>query len=101
MLHSKSESCVNRNIIKFAAAATALAVLAGCAIAMPLRPLATSSEDSRDRDFACRVPHPKCSNGSKNRRVVYRSSQPVDSGKIDEDPPDFILNSADQSGSLR
>jgi hypothetical protein len=26
-------------------------LLSGCAMAMPLRPLATSSQDSRDRDF--------------------------------------------------
>jgi hypothetical protein len=55
MLHSESETSAHRNIMKFAAAAAAMAVLAGCAVAVPLPPLVTSSQNSRDRDFACRA----------------------------------------------
>ena len=81
--------------MKFAAAAVATAVLAGCAIAVPLRPLATSSQNSRDRHFACRAGS-KCSNETTDQRVAYRRSQPVDGYKIDDDPPDFIR---DQDGT--
>jgi hypothetical protein len=100
MLHSESEASVNRNIVKFAAAAATMAVLAGCAVAVPLRPLATFSQDSRDGDFACTA-DPKCPNRSTDRRVTSRRSQPVGGGKIGDDSPDFILNSADQDGMLR
>jgi hypothetical protein len=51
MLHSVPGTSANRNITKLAAAAAAMTVLAGCAMAVPLRPSATSSQDSRDRDF--------------------------------------------------
>jgi hypothetical protein len=58
-------------------------------------PLATSSQDSRNRDFAC-TGGSKCRNG---HQVAYRRSQPVGGGKIDDDPPDFILKSGDQDGT--
>jgi hypothetical protein len=95
MLHSESETSAYRNIMKFAAAAAAMAVLAGCAVAVPLRPLVASSQNSRDRDFACRASS-KCPNGTTDHRVAYRRSQPVDGGKIDDDPPHFI---GDQDGT--
>jgi hypothetical protein len=99
MLHSEPESYGIRKTLKFAAAAAAMTVLAGCAVAVPLRPLATSSQNSRNGDdFACTA-NPRCLNGS-NHRVAYRRSQPV-SGKFDEDPPDFILNSGNQDGMPR
>jgi hypothetical protein len=97
MLYSEPETSANRNIWKFAAAAAAMAVLAGCAVAVQLPPLATSFQDSRDRDFAC-AHGSKCPNRITNHRVAYRRSQPVGGGKIDEDPPDFILNSRDPEG---
>jgi hypothetical protein len=100
MLHSEPGASVNRNAVKFAAAAAAMAVLAGCAISMPLRPLTTAPQDSRDNNFTCRD-HTKCSDGSTGHRVAYRGSQPVNGGKIDDDPPDFILNTPDQPGRLR
>jgi hypothetical protein len=100
MLHSEREASVNRNTMKFAAAAAAMAVLAGCAVSVPLRPLATSFQNSRDGDFTCTA-DPKCPNGTTDHRVAYRRSQPVGGGKIDDDPPDFILNSGDQDGTLR
>src|SRR5947209_3557352 len=93
MLHSESGTSAHRNIMKFVAAAAAMAVLAGCAVAVPLRPLVTSSQNSRDRHFACRASS-KCPNGTTDHRVAYRS-QPVGGGKIDDDPPDFI---GDQDG---
>jgi hypothetical protein len=54
MLHSEPETSANRNIMKFAAAAAATALLAGCAVVVPLPPFTTSSKDSRYGDFACR-----------------------------------------------
>ena len=60
MLHPEPGRSANRNTAKLAAAAAAMTLLFGCAMAMPLRPLATSSQDSRDRDFYCRA-DPKCS----------------------------------------
>ena len=100
MLHSEPGASVNRNAMKFAAAAAAMVVLTGCAISMPLRPLATAPQDSRDNDFACRT-HAICRDGSTGHRVAYRGSQPINGGKIDDDPPDFISNSGDQNGHLR
>ena len=81
--------------MKFAAAAAAMAVLAGCAVAVPLRPLATSFQNSRDGDFACRA-GTKCPNGITDHRVACRRSQPIGGGKIDDDPPNFI---GDQDGT--
>jgi hypothetical protein len=95
MLNSEAETSAHRNIMKFAAAAAAMAVLAGCAVAVPLRPLVASSQNSHERDFACRD-GPKCLNGITDHRVAYRRSQPVGDGKIDDDPPDFI---GDQDGT--
>jgi hypothetical protein len=92
MLHSRSESPANWNALKLAAATAAMAVLAGCAIAVPLRPLATASQDSRDRDFACRA-NSKCANAITNHRLTSHHSQPIGGDNIPDDPPDFILNS--------
>jgi hypothetical protein len=99
VLHSVPGTSANRNIRKLATAAAAMTVLAGCAMAVPLRPLAVSSQDSRDVDFYCRA-DPKCSHRSAERRMAYRRSQPVDGGQI-HDPPDFILNGGEQEGALR
>ena len=79
--------------MKFAAGTAAMALLAGCAVAVPLRPLTTFSQDSRD--VAC-TGNSKCRNGNQ---VAYRRSQPVGVGKIDDDPPNFILNNGDQDGT--
>jgi hypothetical protein len=76
-----------------------MSVLAGCAMAVPLRPLATSSHDGRDSDFYCRT-DPKCSHGGAERRIAYRRSQLVVGGQI-HDPPDFILNAGEQEDTLR
>jgi len=81
MLHSVPGMSANRNITKLAAAAAAMTVLAGCAMAVPLRPSAASSQDSRDRDFYCRA-DPKCSHRSAERRIASRRPQLVDGGQI-------------------
>jgi hypothetical protein len=99
MLHSVPGKSANRNITKLAAAAAAMTVLAGCAMAVPLHPSATSFQDRRDKDFYCRA-DPKCSHRSAERRIAYRPSQPVEDGQI-HDPPDFILNGGEQEGTLR
>jgi hypothetical protein len=91
MRQSKPEASASCNIMKFAAAAAAMALLGGCAVAVPLRPLAISSQGSRDRDFACAADS-KC---PRNHRVASRRSQPVASDKLEVDPPDFILHSQD------
>ena len=88
MLHPERGRSANRNTTKLAVAAAAMTLLSGCAMAMPLRPLATSSQDSRDRD-------PKCSHRGAERRIAYQRSQPVDSGQI-HDPPDFNLKAANR-----
>ena len=50
MLHSRHEH-PNWNTLKLAAAAAGISVLAGCAVAVPLRPLATASQDARRSRF--------------------------------------------------
>ena len=99
MLHPEPGRSANQNTTKLAAAAAAMTLLSGCAMAMPLRPLATSSQDSRDRDFYCRA-DPKCSHRGAERLIAYQRSQPVDGGQI-HDPPDFILKGGEQEGTLR
>src|SRR5271166_4160223 len=91
MLNSEPQASGNRDIMKFAAAAAAMAVLVGCAVAVPSPPLATSFQDSRDGDLACKVGS-KCPNGTTTHWGTYRRLQPVGGCKVDDDPPDFILN---------
>jgi len=100
VLHSEPGASVTRKSIKFATVAVAMAVLAGCAISMPLRPLAASSQLSRRNNLACNA-HPKCLHDNSDHRVAYRASQPVNGANVDDDPPDFILNNGDQNGSIR
>jgi hypothetical protein len=92
MLHSQHEASANWNTLKLVAAAAGISVLAGCAVAVPLRPLATTSQDGRDRDFACTT-NSKCPNSIASHQRTSRRSQPVGGGSIADDPPDFILNS--------
>jgi len=91
MLHRKYEAFANWNALKFSAAIVGMIhVLSGCAVAV-LRPLATASQDSRDRNFACTA-NSKCSNAITSHPRNSLRSQPVGGGKIPDDPPDFILN---------
>ena len=90
MLHRKYEAFANWNALKFAAAVIGMiSLLSGCAVAV-LRPLATASQDSRDRNFACTA-NSKCPNAITSHQRNSLRSQPVGS-KISDDPPDFILN---------
>ena len=99
MLHPETGRCRNRNTTKLAVAAAVMTLLSGGAMAVPMRPLATSSQDSRDRDFYCRA-DPKCSHRSAEPRIAYRPSHSVEGGQI-HDPPDFILNGDEQVSTLR
>jgi hypothetical protein len=92
MLHSRHEASVNWNTLRLTAAAAGISVLAGCAIAVPLRPLAPASQHGRDHDFVCTA-NSKCPNAFTSHQRTSRRSQPVGSGNIVDDPPDFILNS--------
>jgi hypothetical protein len=67
-----------------------LLVLAGCAVAVPLRPLTAASQESRGRV--------RCTANSKCANAITAHPQPVGGGSIAEDPPDFILN--DPNGTL-
>ncbi len=90
------EATANWNAIKFVAMGVIVAFLAGCAVAVPLRPLATSSQNSGDGHLSCSADR-KCSNGSTDHRVAYRSKTVRDTTIISQDdPPDFILDSDDQ-----
>jgi len=88
VLISDIEAPVGPSILKFAAAAAAMIMLAGCAVTMPFPPLARSSPDSH---FACNAGS-KCTNETKNPRVTTRRSTPIARVKIEDDPPDFIVN---------
>jgi hypothetical protein len=90
-MHSRAEASTDRAILKLGAAAAAMAVLAGCAIAVPLRPLATASQDSRDRNFACTT-NSKCPHAITGPKRNSHGTQLIRGGNIDDDPPDFILN---------
>jgi hypothetical protein len=99
MLHPELGRSAHRNTAKLAAAAAAMTLLSGCAMAVPLRTLAASSQDSRDRDFYCRA-DPKCSHRSAEPRIAYRPSPPVEGGQI-YGPPEFILNGGEEVSTLR
>ena len=88
MLISDVEAPVGPSILKFAAAAAAMIMLAGCAVTMPFPPLATSSPHSQ---FACNAGS-KCTNETKDPSVANRRSRPIDRVRIDDNPPDFIVN---------
>jgi hypothetical protein len=94
MPNSEPKASGNRNIMKFAAVTAAMALLAGCAVAVPLPPLTTFSQYRRH--LAACTGSSKCRSGNQ---VAYRRSQPVGGGKIDDDPPEFILNGGDQDGT--
>jgi hypothetical protein len=99
VIQVRPEASANWNFLKLAVGATLLAVLAGCAVAMPLRPLTMASQDRRDRDLGCAASS-ECPNATTRHRRTSRPSQTVAGGNIAEhDPPDFILNNPE--GMLR
>jgi hypothetical protein len=99
MIHVRPEAYANWNTLKLIVAAALFAALAGCAIAVPLRPLTMASQHRGDRDFGC-VAGPKCRNATTGHRHTSRPSQVVVGGNVaEDDPPEFILNSPE--GMLR
>jgi|SRR5262245_19079832 len=91
-MRSRPEASASWKTLKWAVVAAAIAVLAGCAVAVPLRPLIMASQDDRNRDLACTA-NSKCPTATTSHRRTSRRSQPVGDGNIADDPPDFILNS--------
>jgi hypothetical protein len=100
MLRSELEESANWMIMKFVGVSAAMSVLASCAVAMPLRPLATSPHGRGEGDLTCTADS-RCSKSNSDRQAAYRRLQPVVGGKIDDDPPDFILNSGDKERTVR
>jgi acid stress chaperone HdeB len=80
MLHSEAGTSANRNSIKFVTAAIAVAVLAGCAVAVP-PPAATSTKAPRDLELACGADR-KCPNGAAEHPVASARSHSATGGKI-------------------
>ena len=80
MLDSEARASTNWNSIKFATAAVAVAVLAGCAAAVP-PPAATSTKAPRDVEAACTVDR-KCPNGAAEHPVASPRSHSVTGGKV-------------------
>lgn len=99
MIHVRPEALANWNTLHFTVGAVLLAVLAGCAVAVPLRPLTIASQDRRDRDLGCAASS-KCPNATTSHRRTSRPVKALAGGNIaEDDPPDFILNSPE--GTLR
>jgi hypothetical protein len=98
MLNSEPETSANRKIVKFAAALTAGAMLASCAIAIPLPPLATTFRGSHSDNIACKAGS-NCPMGTTSPHRVDPRSQPVSRGKMAEDTPDFIRNAVVQDST--
>jgi hypothetical protein len=90
---SRPEASASSITLKLAILVAEAIMLAGCAVAVPLRPLTTASQDSRDR-VPCTA-NSKCANTIAAHRRPSRASQPVGGGSIAEEPPDFILNDPD------
>jgi hypothetical protein len=82
--------------MKFVAVTAAMSMLASCAIAVPLRPLA--SHGRGESELTCTT---RCSDGNRDRKAAHRPSRPVVDGKIDDAPPDFIVNSTDMERTVR
>jgi hypothetical protein len=95
---SEPDTSANWKIVKIAAALTAAAILASCAMAVPSLPLATTFQDSSSGHVACKGGS-NCPQGGSGPHQVDRRSQPVSQGKMAEDPPDFIRNSVVQDST--
>ena len=90
---SRPEASASSITLKLAVLVAEAIMLAGCAVAVPLRPLTSASQDSRDR-VPCAA-NSKCANAITAHRRPSRGSEPVGGGSIADDPPDFILNDPD------
>ena len=80
MLHSEPRAPANWNSIKFSAAAVAVAVLAGCAVAVPL-PVGGPAKATRGLDLACTADR-KCPNGTAEHPVTSPRSHSATGGKV-------------------
>jgi hypothetical protein len=80
MLHSDPGASTNWNSIKFSAAAVALAVLAGCAVAVPLH-LGTPAKAPNGLEAACTADS-KCPNGSAEHPVTSSRSHSATGRKV-------------------
>jgi hypothetical protein len=98
MLNSEPDASANRKIAKVAVALIAGAMLASCAIAVPLPPLATTFRGSHSGDVACKAGS-RCPMRTSIPHGVDRRSQPTSRGKIAEEPPEFIRNWAVQDST--
>jgi len=77
MRHSEARTSANCNSIKFATAAVAVAVLAGCAVAVP-SPVATPAKAP---ELACTADR-KCPNGTAEHPVASSRSRSATHGKV-------------------
>jgi len=95
MLRAELEESV---IMKFVGVSAAMSMLASCAIAVPLRPLALHGRS--ESELACTADS-RCSNGNRDRQAAHRHLRPIANGNIDDAPPDFILNNTDKERTVR
>ena len=79
MLRSDPGASTNWNSIKFSAAAVALAVLAGCAVAVPLS-IGTPAKAPSGLEVACTADR-KCPNGTAEHPVTSSRSHSATGGK--------------------
>jgi acid stress chaperone HdeB len=80
LLHSETRASVNWNSIKFSAAAAAVAVLAGCAVAVPL-PVVTPAKAPRDLELACTADR-KCPNATAEHPAASPRSRSASGNKV-------------------
>jgi len=101
MLISDLEAPGSPSIMKFAAAAAAMTMLAGCAVTMPFPTIATPTPDwqSTDKQLINFMMLGLPGASRSDPRVANRRSKPIDDVRIDDDPPDFIVNGGNQVGA--
>jgi acid stress chaperone HdeB len=80
MLHSEPRASTDWNSIKFSAAAVAVAVLAGCAVELPLS-VGTPAKAPSGLEVACAADR-KCPNGTAEYRATSSRSHSATSGKV-------------------
>ena len=95
-MNSEPETSADWKTVKIAVVLAAAAMLASCAIAVPLAPVATTFQDSGASHLACKAGS-DCPQGSSRR--ADRRSQTVSRAKMAEDPPDFIRNAVVQDST--
>lgn len=107
MPHEENETAASpndaprENALKFVAIAAAMALLAGCAVTVPLREIVPSGyvlTDTSDADLNCTATtfEPECFDGSADDGVAYRHAPTAGGGKInphDDTETNFIFRS--------